>query len=92
MLCAPNVNPDVTHSAVAGKVTEAQPGTGGPPTPSVKLTVPKFGTGPAATPVTVTVNVTGTPNSAEPDGFATNVTVGAASAIEYGNTALSPST
>ena len=50
MLCAPKDNTDVTHSTVAGNVTEAQPGTTGPPTPSVKLTVPKLGTGPAATP------------------------------------------
>jgi hypothetical protein len=41
-------------------------------------------------PVTVAVNVTGTPNSAEPTGLAANVTVGMASPIEYGNTALSP--
>jgi hypothetical protein len=81
MLCTPPVKPVVTHSRAAGNVTGAHPGTAGPPTPSVKLTVPRLGAGPAP-PDTVAVNVTGAPTAAEVAGLATKVTVGTASAIE----------
>jgi hypothetical protein len=88
MLWVPPVKSVVTHSRAAGNVTGAHPGTTGPPTPSVKVTVPRLGCGPAA-PDTVAVNVTGVPNPAGVGGLADTVTVGAASAIEYGKTALS---
>jgi hypothetical protein len=80
-LCVPAVKPEVTHSRAAGNVTGTQPGTAGPPTPSVKVTVPKLGTGAPPTPATVAVNVTEFPNPTGLEGLTPTDTVGAAGVI-----------